>query len=130
MTIAPGQNVYGQHIICISMNVSLLNQLASKLMIIRPFIYESNIINSSSTNYLADLAASKTNNITEKFQTAEFSPDGSFKLRSIFKNGFQNSSIFEDGLISYLKQNITAETWGRPLDPAWCSSNQKVNNVL
>jgi len=29
-----------------------------------------------------------------------------------------------------LKLNVTAETWGRPLEKAWCSPGWKVNNVL
>lgn len=30
------------------------------------------------------------------------------KLKSIYKNGFENCSIFEDGLIQYLKVNLVA----------------------
>lgn len=52
------------------------------------------------------------------------------KIKTIFKNGFENCSIFEDGLIQYLKVNLVAETWGRPLQPAWCTSNWQVNNVI
>lgn len=51
-------------------------------------------------------------------------------VRAIFKNGYENCSIFEDGLVGYLKANLTAETWGRPLEPAWCSKGWQVNNVI
>jgi hypothetical protein len=90
------------------MNLHDLNQLAYRLMITRPFIYENNVRNSSTTNYLADLASGKTARISANFQTEEFSPFGSYRLRSIYKNGFENSSIFEDGLIGYFKMNMTA----------------------
>jgi deoxyribonuclease-2 len=106
-----------------------LNQLAYRLMITRPFIFENYIKNSSTTNNLADLAAGKSAKIAANFQTEEFSSSG-YRLRSIYKNGYENCSIFEDGLISYFKSNMTAETWGRPLEPAWCQGNWKVNNVL
>lgn len=107
-----------------------MNSLAYRLLITRPYIYENSIKNTSATYYLAELASGKAERISAFFQTQEFNPTVNFKLRSIFKNGYENCSIFEDGLTSYLKANITAETWGRPLEAAWCSSGWKVNNVL
>jgi len=53
-----------------------------------------------------------------------------YNLGAIFKNNNVNGSIFEDGLINWLKSDkITAETWGRPLQPVWCNGDQTVNNV-
>lgn len=130
ITIATGQNYYGQHLICASMSLAELNKLAFRLMITRPFIYESSIKNSSLTNYLADLASGKADKVAASFEMEEFNPSPSFKFRSIYKNGYVNCSIFEDGLIGYLKMNMTAETWGRPLDGPWCSRGWTVNNVL
>lgn len=72
-------------------------------MITRPFIYESSIKNSTYTNYLADLASGKADRVSALFQTEEFNPTADFKLRTIYKNGYENCSIFEDGLIGYLK---------------------------
>ena len=50
-------------------------------------------------------------------------------MRSIYKNGFENCSIFEDGLTAYLKSNLVAETWGRPLENKWCGRPYTVTNV-
>lgn len=47
----------------------------------------------------------------------------------IFKNGYKNSSIFEDGLNNMLKSSILAETWGRPQQDPWCGQ-YKVGNVI
>lgn len=41
----------------------------------------------------------------------------------IFKNGGINGSIFEDGLTKMLYSPIVAETWGRPLQAAWCADD-------
>ena len=41
-----------------------------------------------------------------------------------------NGSIFEDGLVKCLTSGeIVAETWGRPLQTAWCSQGYQVLNV-
>lgn len=88
---------------CASMSLSELNKLAYRLMTTRPFIYENSIKNSTYTNYLADLAAGRADRVAALFQTEEFNPTSDFKLRSIYKNGYENCSIFEDGLIGYLK---------------------------
>lgn len=47
----------------------------------------------------------------------------------IFKNGYKNSSIFEDGLNNMLNSSLVAQTWGRPLDYPWCGSNYKTGNI-
>ena len=98
-------------------------------MIIRPFIYQKNARNITETNYIADLASGKQQRVSVKFQMEEFNPSGSVNLKTIFKNGFENCSIFEDGLTNYLKTNLIAETWGRPLEAKWCSQPYSVNNV-
>lgn len=39
-----------------------------------------------------------------------------YNLKAIFKTNAVNGSIFEDGLVQWLKSGkLTAETWGRPL---------------
>lgn len=58
---------------------------------------------------------------------------GSNRLKIIYKNGKMNGSIFEDGLTKMLSSNLIAETWGRPLSPPWCGSEDnkyKVGNVV
>ena len=53
-----------------------------------------------------------------------------FTLNAIFKNNAVNGSIFEDGLVKWLKPgNVIAETWGRPLQAPWCSGTFSVTNV-
>lgn len=47
----------------------------------------------------------------------------------IFKNGFKNSSIFEDGLNNILGSSLVSQTWGRPLDLPWCGSPFTTGNI-
>jgi deoxyribonuclease-2 len=53
--------------------------------------------------------------------------ESSFKI--IYKNGYVNGSIFEDGLVNMLKSDILAETWGRPIQATWCGTRYQVGNV-
>jgi deoxyribonuclease-2 len=47
----------------------------------------------------------------------------------IFKNGFKNSSIFEDGLNNMFNSSLLAQTWGRPLQSPWCGGIYTTGNV-
>lgn len=69
ITIGTSQNYYGQNLFCISLSLAELNKMASRLLITRPYVYESNINNSSETSYLADLAASRSQKVTALFET-------------------------------------------------------------
>ena len=108
ITIAPAENYYGQHLLCVSMSLNELNKLAYRLLITRPYIYESNIKNTTATAYLADLAASKNQRVTAKFQVEDYNPSAGVMIKGVFKNGFENCSIFEDALVSTLKSNLLA----------------------
>jgi deoxyribonuclease-2 len=56
-------------------------------------------------------------------------PQG-YRLKGVFKANTVNGSIFEDGLVGYLKDGkLVAETWGRPLQAAWCNAKEQVLNV-
>ena len=94
ITIAPSQNFYGQHLLCVSMSLNELNKLAYRLLITRPYVYESNVKNSSATAYLADLAASRSQKVSNDFQVEEYNPNVGVTIKGIFKNGFINCSIF------------------------------------
>lgn len=67
---------------------------------------------------------------SSNFQFYDFTSD-SFNYKSIYKNGntSKNCSIFEDGLNNYLNSSLFVESWGRPLDNAWCGI-PAVNNVV
>lgn len=129
ITIGSSQNYYGQHLICVSMSLNELNKMAARLLITRLYVYESNIRNTTATLKLAELAASHSLKVSNHFETEDFNPTTGVSIKGIFKNGFENCSIFEDAMIQTLKVNLTAETWGRPLEAAWCSSPWRVNNV-
>jgi len=54
---------------------------------------------------------------------------GVTSVRTIYKNNAINCSIFEDGINFYLQSKLVAQTWGRPLQPAWCDAPYQVSNV-
>jgi deoxyribonuclease II len=54
-----------------------------------------------------------------------------YSVKAIFKNDKINCSIFEDGLTAYLGVTpLIAETWGRPIEKAWCGNGHQVLNVV
>lgn len=54
---------------------------------------------------------------------------GKSSMKIIYKNGYQNGSIFEDGLTMLFNSDILAETWGRPIQDPWCGSDENPYNA-
>lgn len=129
MTIAKAEQVYGQSLACFSLSLYELNNIALNLQGIHPYIYESMVTSGAVNQYLNDLARGVVTTLKDQFRYYDMKPTN-YNLKSIFKTNTVNGSIFEDGLVQWLKAGkITAETWGRPLEGPWCSSNYQVNNV-
>lgn len=129
ITIPDNQSIYAQHLFCISLPGDTLEKIAMNLRIIKPYIYQSNVPAFSSYPNIYALGTSVSTLSTSNFQYFDFVSNG-IQFKTIYKNGnsSKNCSIFEDGLNNYLQDSLFAETWGRPLDAAWCGS-PKVNNV-
>ena len=90
-------------------------------MMIHPYIYEQQIALKVTTQNLYSMAQGNTPVNKVLFEYYQMNPTN-YTLGAIFKNNNVNGSIFEDGLINWLKSGkITAETWGRPLQSAWCT---------
>jgi hypothetical protein len=84
---------------------------------------------SATNQYIIDLAQGVVKNIPDQFRYYDMRPTN-YTLRAIFKTNVLNASIFEDGLVKWLNAGkLTAETWGRPLQSAWCSQALEVDNV-
>ncbi len=47
----------------------------------------------------------------------------------LFKNGYKNSSIFEDGVNNMLGSSLVSQTWGRPLGYPWCDGVFRTGNI-
>ena len=113
------------------MSIEELNKLAYKLITTHIYNYYSSVKNRTETRNLYELGLGNKTTPTSNFQYEEFNPSTSVKLKGIFKNGGQkNCSIFEDGMAPYLKENLSAESWGRPLEKSWCNTPYSVTNVL
>jgi hypothetical protein len=70
-------------------------------------VYQSKIDLNSNTIGLYGLAQGKYNNSKTDFITYDFTVRYSTNVKSIYKNGAVNSSIFEDGLNKYLNSQLT-----------------------
>jgi hypothetical protein len=98
-------------------------------MLIHPFVYEEQVTLRVATQNLYDMAQGKTSTNKELFEFYQMRPTN-FTMEAIFKNNNVNGSIFEDGLVKWLKVgNLMAETWGRPLQAPWCSQGMSVLNI-
>ena len=113
-----------------SLSQDIIEMIASNLRTVKPYIYQSTIPSSVSNPNLYALGSSVFTVSSSNFQYYDFASDG-YTFKTIYKNGnnSKNCSIFEDGLNNYLNSSLFAETWGRPLDAAWCGT-PKVNNVV
>ena len=128
-TIADSENYYGQHIMCISLSLDQLEKVAYNLLITRPNVYETMVKSSSKNVYINELAQKRWHSTTNLFTTYLMRPQNIASIRSIYKNDLINGSIFEDGLTDLLKKNLVVESWGRPLEEAWCTDQYEVKNV-
>lgn len=106
-----------------------MNNIANNLQGIHPYVYESVVTISSLNQYINDLAKGVVTSLKDQFKYYDMRPTN-YNLKAIFKTNVVNGSIFEDGLAPWLKAGkLIAETWGRPLEAAWCSDNFQVMNV-
>jgi hypothetical protein len=84
-------------------------------MLIHPFVYEYQVTLRVTTQNLYDMAQGKTSTNKDLFEFYQMRPTN-YTMEAIFKNNNINGSIFEDGLVKWLKGgNLMTETWGRPL---------------
>lgn len=102
MTINGSQQVYGQHLACFSLSLYELNNIAYDLQGIRPFIYESVVTAGSVNQYINDLAHGVVTTLKDQFKYYDLRPTN-YNLKAIFKTNSVNGSIFEDGLVQWLK---------------------------
>lgn len=89
------------------------------------------MVNSASTASLYKLSRSNFPQSATLFIKQDLRSVYSYTLKTIFKNDKVNGSIFEDGLTSYLSVTpLVAETWGRPIEKAWCGKGFEVVNAV
>lgn len=107
ITIDASQSIYGQHAFCISLPGSKINTIVANQRIIKPYVYYSNVLATSSYNNLYSVGNSIYLTTSSNFQYYDFIEDG-FEFKSIYKNGntSKNCSMFEDGLNNYLNSSL------------------------
>jgi len=105
----------------------MMLNLIPKLMPIRPYIYNQNYDCQKILNETLHFVNTPPN-YDSLFSYLNPVMNGT-QWQMIFKNGYKNSSIFEDGLNNMLNSSLVAQTWGRPLDYPWCGSDYKTGNI-
>lgn len=112
-TINISQQKYGQHLLCISGDKLFMLNLITKVMPIRPNVYNLNYDCQKILNETLHFINTPPNYDSEfSYFTVEMAGT---PWKMIFKNGYKNSSIFEDGVNNMLNSSLVAQTWGRPL---------------
>jgi hypothetical protein len=67
-TIGASQNIYGQSLLCMSLTLRELDYIASHLLITWPFVYESSVTNTATTQSLYKLSKSNFPQSSNKFE--------------------------------------------------------------
>ena len=67
-TIGASQNVYGQSLLCMSLTLRELDYIASNLLITWPFVYESSVTKTATTQSLYKLSKSNFPQSSNKFE--------------------------------------------------------------
>ncbi len=94
-------------------------------------MYEGVVSNTGATQYLYKLSKSMFPQLSNLFNKWEVRSALGYNIKTIYKNDKVNGSIFEDGLTNYLAVSpIIAETWGRPIEKAWCGGGHQVLNAV
>lgn len=114
-----GQEKYGQHAFCLSLDSSIVGDLITKILPIKPYIYATNLNNPDSIQNLMNSGVVSEPNYSDLFTYRNYTINNT-EMRFIFKNGKLNGSIFEDGINNMLQSGLLAETWGRPEQEPWC----------
>eukprot|EP00029_Vermamoeba_vermiformis_P013589 TRINITY_DN850_c0_g1_i1.p1 TRINITY_DN850_c0_g1~~TRINITY_DN850_c0_g1_i1.p1 ORF type:complete len:384 (-),score=34.65 TRINITY_DN850_c0_g1_i1:40-1119(-) len=127
------ERVYGQTLLCITMNVDQLNQIAGQYVINNPYVYASTIPSNvgSAYSYFEQLVSLKTkptgqtvtNNVTNVFSS------GGVLFTDFAKDKAWDQDLYDDLVGPYYRTNLIVESWGRPLMPSDCSDNYKTMNV-
>ena len=102
-------------------------KMINKILPIRPNMYNQNYDCLEIMNETIH-AVNTPPDYNELFSYLNYTRNGT-EFNMIFKNGFKNSSIFEDGLNNMLNSSLLAQTWGRPLQAPWCGGTYTTGNV-
>lgn len=107
--IGDSQRIYGQHVFCMSLTTTQIEEISINIRTIKPYVYQSNVPSVTNSPNLYALGSSVASLSSSNFNYYEFAI-GAFNFKSIYKNGnnSKNCSIFEDGLNNYLGDSLFA----------------------
>ncbi|CAH0560064.1 unnamed protein product, partial [Brassicogethes aeneus] len=125
--------VYGQSFLCISLDVSNLNEVGQQLKYNEPFIYSTNIPDILSKKF-PDLVKA-ADNVTIKnapwYRQTNLQTIAGQQFVSFAKSKNFGKDLYSSWVSTVLKSDLFVETWrkGPGNLPSNCNNNYKVNNV-
>ena len=125
--IPTAERKFGQNVLCMNLDGTNLDQIASGLNLIGSVIYYTNFNDQSLPNlYAFSQKTSPQNKANSK--NIQFSVDSSLPFLGFFKNPYyEQGFIFEDIMAPVLQSNLFVESWGRPYQAATCGQYQVLN---
>jgi hypothetical protein len=106
-----------------------LAKIINKIKPIRPQTYAYNYDNTYILNEVLNTGVTAPNTV-DLFSYNNYTTTNGSQILMIFKNGYKNGSIFEDGVNNMLNSSLVSQTWGRPLLAPWCGSKYTTGNIM
>jgi deoxyribonuclease-2 len=130
------ERVYGQTLLCITMRIDQLNELAGQYIINNPYVYASSIPNGVNSAYPYFQQLVKLTKKQERDVSAQSVPTnitnvysaGGTLFTDFAKDKAWDNDLYDNLVAPYYSTNLIVESWGRPLMPSSCS-NYKTMNV-
>jgi len=140
--INKSQLIYGQSMMCLTLNIGDLGKIVSQLLVIRPYVYDSFISTPLKSNtvvqpILKNLTSliNKVNVNTKsqpKFSIQNLTTKNGNQFIAFHKNQYFNDDLYAALVSPQINENVYAETWQNDPNPlsANCSvANKFVYNV-
>ncbi|XP_049849985.1 plancitoxin-1-like [Schistocerca gregaria] len=124
--------IYGQTLLCMSVSLDTLDQIALQYTISKPYVYDSYVPHEISLVY-KNLAYLKDGVRVDKrpSNAIKFVTIGSQGMIDFAKSRRCSCDLWEDVISSELKEGMNVLSWGRPLELSACPPKEKypVQNV-
>ena len=131
--IGSSQLFYGQSMVCLSLNISALEQIGKQLLLTYPQIYDSFIPDSLKTlSPSFTLVYNRKRNALSPFSNVEVLKTlGNNEFVAMHKSTYFANDLYSELVAKYSKSNLFVETWsrGNGTMQSDCASSYPVHNV-
>jgi len=115
------ERIYGQNFICITLDISQMDDIGYQMFFTRPWVYDSNLpssLQSWTTNLqsVLDGTYQKASNVSIR----RFPSKGRVAFVHLAKNSKWNDDIYQNLVSPYIDDGLYVETWMRPYFDSFC----------